>query len=263
MSKKKFGGHVFRSDDTDEDLNEYIDSPTDEPAEKPKQKWQSTYVKCYETHPALEIGGGTLIGGSCLSPVTANADVYIGFDYGMKVLKTKPWLGEKAPIQVHYEVTDMHAPKDAKDYIELVKWTVAQLEAGKIVHAGCIGGHGRTGMFFAAIYKLVTGEEDAITKVRELYCEKAVESKAQVNFLHDHFGIKKAEPAKAEWTSTKSYGGTYNASQYGGAANGKSWKSSGPQQLELSHMKKAAFSGATREWSAIKKAASSIFGQLL
>jgi hypothetical protein len=198
--------------------------------------------------------------------VMLDADVYIGFDYGMKPLKTKPWLGEKSPIQVHYEVTDMHAPKDAKDYIELVKWTVAQLEAGKIIHAGCIGGHGRTGMFFAAIYKTITGEEDAITKVRELYCEKAVESKAQVNFLHEHFGIKKAEPAKPEWTGggTK-YGTTYNGSysSYGSASNGKSWKSSGPQQLELSHMKKAAFSGAVREWSAIKKAASSIFGQLL
>ena len=262
MSKKKFGGHVFRADDSDESIEAYANESTSfEDKPKKGKAWQSTYTKCYETHPALEIGGGTLIGGSCLSPVTLNADVYIGFDYGMKPIKTKPWLGEKAPIHVHYEVTDMHAPKDAKDYIELVKWTIAQLEAGKIVHAGCIGGHGRTGMFFAAIYKTVTGEEDAITKVRELYCEKAVESKAQVNFLHEHFGIKKAEPAKAEWTgNTKGY---YSAPQYGGAANGKSWKSSGPQQLELSHMKKAAFSGATREWSAIKKAVSSIFGQIL
>jgi hypothetical protein len=269
MSKKKFGyepewkQHVGDNyEGVDEDS---LSDAKDTGEQKHKhghghkhegKKWQNTYVKCLESHPVLSLGGGTLIGGSCLSPTVTDADVYIGFDYGMKVLKTRPWAGEKAPMHIHYEVQDMHAPKDAAEYIELVKWTVAQLEAGKIVHAGCIGGHGRTGMFIAAVYKSITGEVDAITKVREIYCTKAVESKAQVDFLHQHFGITKAEPAKLEYVPSS------GMHSHGSAANSK-WKSSGSPQLELSHMKKAVFSGSTRSWSAIKDSALSVFKKVL
>ena len=42
-------------------------------------------VSCYHSHPPLKLPGTELViyGGSCISPVVKDADVYIGFDAGM------------------------------------------------------------------------------------------------------------------------------------------------------------------------------------
>lgn len=155
------------------------------------------YKRCYHSHPELLLGGGKFIGGSCSSPVTLNADIYIGFDYGMRVVESSPWEpGVKSPMQFLYEIHDMHAPSNAGSFIRLIDWTALQLSEGKTVHAGCIGGHGRTGTFLAALWKVVKNESDAIRQVRAVYCQKAVESSAQTAFLAKHFGIKDAPAAK-------------------------------------------------------------------
>lgn len=154
--------------------------------------------RCYHTHPALKLPGTDLViyGGSCISPSVKDADVYIGFDYGMRLpVKNYPWLGRAAVL---FEIPDMTAPKNIDEFKALLLWTETQLADGKKVHAGCIGGHGRTGTFFAALVSRF-GEQDAITYVRAHYCQKAVESEEQIKFLQKHFGVL---PAKA----TKSYG---------------------------------------------------------
>jgi hypothetical protein len=61
-------------------------------------------------------------------------------------------------------------------------------------------GHGRTGTFLAALVATM-GENDAINYVRTNYCQKAVESRVQVDFLAKHFGVKSA-------SGTKSFGGS-------------------------------------------------------
>ena len=161
-------------------------------------------VRCCDTHPPLEIkhvasGKSYQIwGGSCLrpNPEWGRFDVEVGFDSGMRRLgKQYPW-DPKRVEQVLVTVQDSMGSKSPKEYRKLVDWVACQLIEGKRVHAGCIGGHGRTGMFLAALYAHMTGEKDAIKHVRDHYCAKAVESPEQVDFLVKHFGITKAQGAK-------------------------------------------------------------------
>lgn len=148
------------------------------------------YVRCYESHPPLKLPNSELViyGGSCSSPIVKDATVYIGFDRSMNVGKRAyPWEDGHSFL---FKITDMRAPSNAEDFKALIKWTLTRLGLGDKVHAGCIGGHGRTGTFLSALVAEM-GEKDAISYVREHYCKKAVESTEQVNFLHDHFGVKK------------------------------------------------------------------------
>ena len=74
----------------------------------------------------------------------------------------------------------MDAPANVTRFKKLVTWLCNQLQDGKTVHVGCIGGHGRTGTVISAIVAELLEEKDAIQWVRKHYCKKAVESKAQV-----------------------------------------------------------------------------------
>jgi len=161
--------------------------------------------RCYPSHPALKLPGTELViyGGSCLHPVVTDADVYIGFDDGMRFTARQwPW---RKGHEVLFAIRDMDAPKNPKDFIALVGWTREQLEAGQKVHCGCMGGHGRTGLFLAALCSHF-GEKDAITYVRKHYCDKAVESSAQMKFLQEHFGVLEAKGSKSLYSSGKSSG---------------------------------------------------------
>lgn len=178
---KKFGDDPYYSDYQQSLFSQHY------PPGKP-------YGSCYETHKPLALAGGKFVGGSCSRPITDTADVYIGFDRSMKVQETLPW--ERQTIQVLYPITDMHCPSNSKSFIQLVDWAVEQLQQGKTVHAGCIGGHGRTGTFLAALWAVVNNDKDAIEAVRKAYCVKAVESSSQVQFLVKHFGLNKAKGAK-------------------------------------------------------------------
>lgn len=169
--------------------------------------------RCYESHPPLTIDGHQIYGGSCISPVVTDADIYVGFDYSMKKSsKQYPWEGGESFL---YSITDMNAPSDPDSFLKLITWLELQLIANKKIHMGCIGGHGRTGLVLAALVKHMTGNADAITYVRGNYCRKAVESSAQIEFLHKHFGIKQVEPAKDGFHSFGS-GGSYSGGTYGG-----------------------------------------------
>jgi hypothetical protein len=168
------------------------------------------YERCYHKHPTLKIPGTEweINGGSCSSPVCKDADVYIGFDQSMSFTQRNwPW---KKGAEVLFYVQDMSVPASPEEFKKLIAWTHKQLQDGKKIHAGCIGGHGRTGMFLAALIKTIAGEEDAIAYVRKNYCVKAVESASQVDFLHKEFGIKKVAGTKSH-SSGKSGAGAYKA----------------------------------------------------
>ena len=150
---------------------------------------------CYMNHPPLRVGEFLIYGGSCGHPKITDADVYIGFDYSMKATSASfPW--NRTKEEIYFPIPDGSAPKNTKDFKDLVDWSIEQLKAGKKVHAGCIGGHGRTGTYLAAIVAQMTGELDAVTYVRKHYCVKAVESSQQMNFLHKHYGIKAVSISK-------------------------------------------------------------------
>jgi hypothetical protein len=175
-----------------------------------------SYERCYKTHPPLKLPGIDLViyGGSCSEPVVLDADVYIGFDSSMRFTQRHwPW---KKGHEVLFKITDMSVPDSPEEFKKLVGWTKARLEEGLKVHCGCIGGHGRTGTFLAALVSEY-GEKDAISHVRKHYCQKAVESDKQVKFLHEHFGVVKVKGHKM--------GGSYST---GGGGSSKVKSSSQP-----------------------------------
>jgi hypothetical protein len=149
--------------------------------------WKPAPKFCAESHPPLPVGDHVIYGGSCTHPVVADADLYVGFDLGMR-FTSRHWPWEPGE-EILMSVADMRAPADPAAFHKLVEHVAAALQAGKKVHCGCIGGHGRTGTFFAALVKHVTGNADAIEYVRKHYCVKAVESADQVGFLAKHYGI--------------------------------------------------------------------------
>lgn len=148
--------------------------------------------RCYNDHKPMPLKNGLVIyGGSCSTPIIKDADIYIGFDYSMKFTKKHyPWV-DGAEIFMH--VQDRSVPKSVGDFQKLIDFTIENLEKGKKIHVGCIGGHGRTGTFFAALVAQFMGVEDSITYVRDNYCKKAVESDEQVAWLHQYFGVKKVD----------------------------------------------------------------------
>jgi hypothetical protein len=162
-------------------------------------------VKCAHTHPLITIGDEKLQiqGGSCYSP-QGFYDIEILLCSGGVPSKMLPWWN----IQfVLYPIVDMSVPKDIEEFNQLLDWTIEQMRAKKKVHVGCIGGHGRTGTFLAALINRITGETDTITWLRKNYCTSAVESKEQIDWLHEHYGIKKVK-------ATKSWGGHSSYSSY-------------------------------------------------
>lgn len=162
-------------------------------------------ARCYESHPAIKIGNGTLYGGSCQYPKVTNADFYVALQRGDSCgLSSDPWEPEKV-IEIHYSITDMCAPTDVPRFKKMITFLCNQLQAGRSVHVGCIGGHGRTGTVLSAIVAQMLEEKDAIAWVRKHYCKKAVESKEQVKFLMQHYGVKKATGYKEGMITT---GGT-------------------------------------------------------
>lgn len=163
--------------------------------------FNGTYRRCYEDHPTLAIGEYFINGGSCGHPIIHDADVYVGFDLSMKRSdKSYPWEPGESFL---YYIQDMGVPADAAGFKKFIAWLAGQLTAQKKVHIGCIGGHGRTGLVLAALVTYMTGELDSISYVRRNYCEKAVESATQVDFLNKHFGITKVLGAKESHRPTK------------------------------------------------------------
>lgn len=161
---------------------------------------QTVTGRCYETHPALKLtkeGVEYLVyGGSCHSPVVKDADIYIALDGWGKQKQAQPWEEQSSVIYANYPITDMHAPENSSLFRKMIDWLCNQLQAGKKIHIGCIGGHGRTGTVLSALTAAFTGEKDAIQYVRENYCHKAVESRSQVQFLMKHYDVSEIGGAK-------------------------------------------------------------------
>jgi len=49
----------------------------------------------------------------------------------------------------------------------------------------CVGGHGRTGTALSILCNLILKEKDPITFIRKHYCEEAVESQRQINYIEE------------------------------------------------------------------------------
>lgn len=166
-------------------------SPQFKPQTRKKQ------IPCWVTHKPLSIPYGDrsylIRGGNCGHP-NADADVAVGLDdlvYRAKIPHSYPWTtsGDSFAFPI-----DNNGVSGIRQFRKLIDYLETQLFAGKNIHVGCIGGHGRTGMVLVALYAQVTGEQNAGHIVRETYCSRAVESQAQVNFLVKYYGIDSIEP---------------------------------------------------------------------
>lgn len=149
------------------------------------------YKGCWESHPVYNIAVEgieyPIRGGSCTSTYPDDVDVFIGFDHGMRQgYRGFPW---NEGTDIHYPIIDRSVPTSIKSFKQMLGWVSQRMLAGDRVFCGCIGGHGRTGLFLAALTKFMNGDKDAITTVRKNYCTKAVESVSQVDWLVKHFGI--------------------------------------------------------------------------
>ena len=80
--------------------------------------------------------------------------------------------------------------------------TRAALRRGETVEVGCIGGHGRTGTFLAALLAKVEGigAAAAINKLRDIYCDRVVESYSQKVMIYEAIG--ETPPAAPPVTSS-------------------------------------------------------------
>lgn len=168
-----------------------------------KSKYASSYTPCHDSHPPLPIvmGGKTYLiyGGSCIHPKEKDMDVFIGLDSGMsRTSRQYPW---HEGVEFLYPIIDRKTPSNLPEFKKMLDFITESLVDGKKVFVGCIGGHGRTGIVLSALVQLMSQNEDAITYVRENYCKKVVETKEQVDWLHEHFGIKKVQGAKEGFSS--------------------------------------------------------------
>lgn len=154
------------------------------------------YMKCADSHPPLKIGEYKIWGGSCVTPAhhLGEFDIYVGFDRSMGYnYRHYPWNSGESFL---FYIQDMSVPKSPAEFKMLVNWLEVQLKLNKRIHLGCLGGHGRTGLVLSALVKQMLGIEDAITYVREGYCKKAVETVGQIDWLNEHYGIKKVAGTK-------------------------------------------------------------------
>lgn len=152
---------------------------------------------CYHNHKALKIGEFKIYGGNASTPIVQDADIYVSLQHGSNSgLASDPWETELVQ-EVQYFINDGSCPKNPVRFKKMITWLCNQLQAGKKIHIGCIGGHGRTGLVLSAMVAEMLKEKDAIQYVRKNYCEKVVESKEQIDFLQKHYGVSHVKPTKS------------------------------------------------------------------
>ena len=105
----------------------------------------------------------------------------------------QPWAGPQTYIV--FPIRDMRAPDSKDDFVAMVRWLAELLSQGYRIGVGCMGGHGRTGMVLSYLYYLFTDDPGAIARVRELYCQRAVETDTQIRFLRD-LGLSGVKPVR-------------------------------------------------------------------
>ena len=87
-----------------------------------------------------------------------------------------------APATLTFPIPDFGIPDDPQAFLEAVQAALTALLRGRPVFVGCAGGMGRTGLFLAAMAKVV-GVADPVAYVRDWYHPGAVETRAQESFL--------------------------------------------------------------------------------
>lgn len=94
-----------------------------------------------------------------------------------------PW------AHLHVAWPDFDVPADESALRTALEDLLDRARAGQQVELGCLGGHGRTGTALACA-AVLTGiaRDEAVSWVRSCYCENAVETREQAEFV-SRFGV--------------------------------------------------------------------------
>lgn len=154
---------------------------------------------CTVYHPPLDLLCGQekyqIYGSSCINPIIRDADIYVSLDkYTTTYEWEQPWSGIKKQ-HIRFFIDDGSVPNDIINFKKCIDYVIDKIQEKKVIHVGCISGHGRTGIFLAAIVQEMMGLEleknnlSAIDYVRDNYCNHAVENLKQVLFLQSYFNV--------------------------------------------------------------------------
>lgn len=66
------------------------------------------------------------------------------------------------------------------------------------VYVGCVGGHGRTGTVLSILAGLLGVSKDPVKFIRKNYCEKAVETVVQLEYIKEITGLTSSEKTREE-----------------------------------------------------------------
>jgi len=123
--------------------------------------------------------------------------IYLSYDWARgrplvsPGLDIPPW-GEEAgdfPL-IYVPWPDYGVPDSHRAVADVAVWMLQQIAEGKILEAGCYGGHGRTGSLLACVLAaqgVYPGE--AIRRVRDEYCSKAIETEKQCDLVASVYSI--------------------------------------------------------------------------
>lgn len=86
--------------------------------------------------------------------------------------------------RAHVDWPDFGVPSDITGLTAALQALLDRAQRGERVEVGCLGGHGRTGTALACLAVLAgTPAADAVEWARANYCERAVETAEQEDFV--------------------------------------------------------------------------------
>lgn len=162
-------------------------------------------MKCYHNHPVLELDykGKTvrIAGGNGFSPAV-QMDVYIDLNPRKGINPQVEYPTKQGETYYNFPIINMGVP-NLDRLEEALAFAMSHINEGHSIHVGCIGGHGRTGLFLSALLFRMYGDENATQTLRDMYCPHAVESQAQVDYLEHNYGITPVAPryGKPNWVT--------------------------------------------------------------
>lgn len=116
-----------------------------------------------------------------------------------------------------FPMPDFSVPKYKADVWEAVADEINTLASdGTKVLAACQGGHGRTGIFVSIVCALLcpSVHDEPVQYIRKIYCEKAVETRAQHEYVHEILGL----PVPPQLDYPHEHYATYSYGSWGGHA---------------------------------------------
>lgn len=125
-----------------------------------------------------------VIGGPYKDVADADFSVCLQEERSIKeVIEISGSKGLRLPIR------DFSIPEDESRVCKVLRISFLELFAGRSVSAGCMGGTGRTGLFYALMLK-TANYDNPVNSVRELYKPHAVETNEQFKYVMD-FDVSK------------------------------------------------------------------------